>query len=208
MNLSKIKICGIKDLAIAEFCIQEGVDFLGFNFSPQSCRSIKLQDADKIITKLSQIGIPPGTTLVALFYQTHPTEIKEIIQSGLFSLFQYVVHDTSFNRSMFIENIPLLAQYGVDSQITDDSLKHLDELIILDSFNERLGGGSGKPFEWDHISNVQRKYLLAGGLNPENVRDAIEFLHPYGVDVASGVESERGIKDTKKIKRFVNNVRR
>jgi phosphoribosylanthranilate isomerase len=207
MNHPKIKICGIKDLATAEFCIQEGVDYLGFNFSPQSSRFISLQHADQLITKLSQNGIPKSITLVALFFKTDPKEIINIVQSGLFSLFQYVVHDTSFERTLLVDKYPLLPQYGVQSKIMDNTIELLDDLIILDKFNGTNGGGTGEPFVWENISDVQRKYLLAGGLHPENVREAIDLLQPFGVDVASGVESEKGIKDIKKIKRFIKNVR-
>ncbi len=208
MNFPKIKICGIKDLSIAEFCIQEGVEYLGFNFSPKSARFISLKDAEKLISKLSQNGSFHSTTLVALFYETDPDEVNQIVRSGLFSLFQYVVHDSSFDRNMILDKIPLLPQYGVQSKITDDSLYFVDDLIILDKFNGVSGGGTGELFNWENISSIQRKYLLAGGLHPDNVRQAIEFLHPFGVDVASGVESEKGIKDLKKIKRFITNVRR
>lgn len=208
MNLPKIKICGIKDLAVAEFCIQEGIEYLGFNFSPKSCRFISLMDAEYLISKLSKNGTPTSTNLVALFYETDPNEINRIVQSGLFSLFQYVVHDSSFDRRMILDKFPLLPQYGVQSKITDDSLNLVDDLIILDKFNGISGGGTGELFNWENISTIQRKYFLAGGLHPENVRQAIDFLHPFGVDVASGVESEKGIKDISKIKRFINNVRR
>jgi phosphoribosylanthranilate isomerase len=208
MQDTKIKICGIKDIVTAEVCIQNGVNFLGFNFSPKSVRSISLQDADKIISSLHSNGIPEGSTMVALFFETDPSTIETVLHSGLFSLFQYVLHDSHFDKKKFPKSTKFLPQIGVNKELTDEAIEVDDDVIILDKFSSNSGGGTGETFLWNHIQTIKKKYLLAGGLNPENVGKAIEVLNPYGVDVASGVESEKGIKDLKKIKRFVENVRR
>ncbi len=208
MQHTKIKICGIKDIFTAEYCIQNGVNYLGFNFSPKSIRSISIEDADKIISSLHSIGIPESSVMVALFFETDPTTIDTVIHSGLFSLYQYVLHDSHFNRKKYPSNTKFLPQIGVNHELTDDTIGVDDDIIILDKYSSNSGGGTGETFLWNHIQNIKKKYLLAGGLNPENVSKAIETLNPYGVDVASGVESEKGIKDLKKIKRFIENVRR
>jgi phosphoribosylanthranilate isomerase len=208
MQHTKIKICGIRDIFTAEVCIQNEVNYLGFNFSPKSIRSISIQDADKIISSLHSNGIPESSSMVALFFETDLTTIETVMHSGLFTLFQYVVHDSHFDRNKYPSNTKFLPQFGVTQELTDKSIELNDDLIILDKFSSNSGGGSGETFLWNHIQTIKKKYLLAGGLNPENVSKAIEVLNPYGVDVASGVESEKGIKDIKKIKRFVENVRR
>ena len=133
--------------------------------------------------------------------------INDVIKSSLFNSFQYVVHDPNFNRKLY-DNLKLIPQIGIENEVTDSDLNYTDDLLILDSYNKSSGGGSGSVFPWQNIKKVKRKYLLAGGLNPENVSSAIETLNPYGVDVASGVEDSPGVKNHEKIRRFIENARR
>ena len=208
MNNVKIKICGIKEYDTAVFCIENSVDFLGFNFSPTSSRFISLKDSDTLINNIYKNNYQNKFEIIGLFFKTSEDVIFDVIKSGLFNSFQYVVHDSSFNRSLFDKKNKFIPQIGIESEITDSDLNYNDELLILDSFNKSLGGGSGTVFPWQNVKNIKRRYLLAGGLNPENVSSAIESLNPYGVDVASGVEDSPGIKNHYKIRRFIENARR
>jgi phosphoribosylanthranilate isomerase len=207
MNNIKIKICGIKDSETAIFCIEEGVDFLGFNFSPVSSRFISLKDSEIIINTIYKNNYKNKFEIIGLFFKTSEEVINDVIKSGLFNSFQYVVHDPNFNRKLY-DNLKLIPQIGIENEVTDSDLNYTDDLLILDSYNKSSGGGSGSVFPWQNIKKVKRKYLLAGGLNPENVSSAIETLNPYGVDVASGVEDSPGVKNHEKIRRFIENARR
>jgi len=207
MNNIKIKICGIKDFNTAIFCIEHNVDFLGFNFSPLSSRFVTLKDSEIIINNIYKNNYQNNFEIIGLFFKTSEVLINEVIKSGLFSSFQYVVHDSNFNRNLYNNN-KLIPQIGVENEVSDFDLNYSDDLLILDSYNKSVGGGSGVVFPWQNIRKVKRKYLLAGGLNPENVNSAIEFLNPFGVDVASGVEDSPGVKNHKKIRRFIENARR
>lgn len=201
----KIKICGIKNLSTALLCIDEGVNYLGFNFSPKSKRQISFKDAEIILNSISKQTHKVKN--VALFYKNNMDEVNEIMNSKLFDYLQYVVHDESFER-LKNDNIKYIPQIGVSDELFENDLNYDDDLIILDSFQKEKGGGSGKIFPWSRVKSIRRNYLLAGGLNPDNVSEAIEVLQPYGVDVASGVENENGEKDLLKIKRFITNARR
>ena len=100
----------------------------------------------------------------------------------------------------------MIQQIHVKEKITDSDLT--SEFSILDSYSTELGGGTGEKFNWNLISVSNKKFFLAGGLNPDNVIEAIEKVNPYGVDVASGVESIKGIKDLEKIRKFIKNAKR
>lgn len=200
----KIKICGIKDLKTAEFCVKLGIDYLGFNFVPGSKREISIEIAKSILSELDLKSTVP----VALFFKTREETIEKVINSGYFSHIQYVIHDTEFPRDEYKTlNLEFIPQIGVSEEIHDSDLNIDDNLCILDSFQKEIGGGSGITFPWSNAKNIKRRYLLAGGLNPENVKNAIDYLKPFGVDVASGVEDCHGNKDFEKIKRFIKNAR-
>ncbi len=208
MSAIKIKICGIRDSTTAEFCLENGVDFLGFNFSPKSIRYISLKESEKIINNLHKKFINSKFELIALFFNTPKQEINDVINSDLFNSFQYVSHDIHFDRSSLNQKVRFIPQIGVQSEILDSDLSYSDDLLILDSFNKAHGGGSGNVFPWENVKQIKRKYLLAGGLTPENVSSALETLTPFGIDVASGVEDSPGIKNLDKIRRFIENARR
>ncbi|MDX1958601.1 MAG: phosphoribosylanthranilate isomerase [Leptospiraceae bacterium] len=206
MNHPIVKICGIRTQEILEYCLEEKVDLLGFNFSKESKRKINIKEFVPII---HSVPIDFHSRFVALFYKNSIEEIKEVLRSFSFTYIQYITLDPLLDlqflkgKSKF-----LIPQVGISHNVTDSDLKYKDELIILDSHSENQGGGTGKTFAWEKVKDVKRKYLLAGGLNPNNVSNAVQKLNPYGVDVASGVESEPGVKDKKLIKEFIQNVKR
>lgn len=205
---TKIKICGIKDLETAELCADLGVNFIGFNFSPVSVRRIELSIADKIISHLKKRQ-NFHLKIVALFYRNSIEEIKSITDKLSIDFVQYVVKDEFISMGELLKlDKPLIPQLSIDNTISDKDLStYTSNFVILDSYKKGKGGGTGEVFNWEYIKSIKRNYLLAGGLNPQNVKQAIDFLAPYGVDVASGVEKEPGIKDKELIKAFCSKVR-
>lgn len=122
-------------------------------------------------------------------------------------LVQWVWGDPSVSKEKLLVKRQICS-YRVQAPINDQDLKDIvAEFLILDSYSKGIGGGTGETFNWEFISKIKRKFLLAGGLDPSNVVNAIEIVKPFGVDVASGVESSPGIKDPQKVIQFIRNVK-
>lgn len=204
---TKIKICGIKDLATLELCHELGVDFVGLNFSPKSPRGINRRVAEEI---LSIRHLPRFPKLVFLFFENSTEEILSLTKDFKPDLVQLIRGDHFLTKEIwesFTNQKQLLPAIRIQSPIdSDEELELKSPLVILDSFQKGLGGGSGHIFPWEYVTKVKRPYLLAGGITPNNVQLALNTLKPYGIDVASGVETD-GKKDPNKIKELVQNVR-
>ncbi|TGL12661.1 phosphoribosylanthranilate isomerase [Leptospira meyeri] len=203
----KIKICGIKDLATLELCVDLQVDFVGLNFSPRSPRAINADTAETLLKLRKKSGFPK---LVFLFFENELTEIETLtnrFQPDLIQLIRGDAYVTSKIWNEFTETKKLLPAIRIQTKITNEKdLEPKSNLVILDSYQKNLGGGTGHTFPWEYVTSVKRPFLLAGGITPDNVKSALETVHPYGIDVASGVETD-GIKDPNKIKTLVQNVR-
>ena len=201
----KVKICGIKDSEMALFCARTGADFIGLNFSPDSPRRIDINTADSIMNAVKNTKI----RTVFLFYRNSKEEITEILTKLRPDYIQYITRewpDTSFLEKT---GIPLIAAIQVREQITDNELKKWPgEFYILDSYSKNEGGGTGESFNYELVEKVTLPFLVAGGLNPENVAMAIAASGAAGADVASGVEIKKGIKDAGLTERFIQNAKR
>ncbi|TGM55040.1 phosphoribosylanthranilate isomerase [Leptospira biflexa] len=203
----QIKICGIKDLTTLELCQKLGVDFVGLNFSPRSPRKIDPIMAEELLSIRHLPGFPK---LVFLFFENSTEEIQKITEQFQPELVQLIRGDQWVTKDLWdslTKKKQLLPAIRIQSPIdSDETLEPNSELVILDSFQKGLGGGSGHTFPWEYVTNVKRPYLLAGGITPDNVKLALDTLHPFGIDVASGVETD-GKKDPNKIIQLVQNVR-
>lgn len=205
----QVKICGIKTLDIALCALDFGVDYIGFNFSPESKRRVLLKEAVSIYNELKKRD-NKSLSIVGLFYKNSMSDIENTLKEIPFDFLQFVTHDQALNLEQAkLLHKRVIPQISVRDKISDNELEKYDtELLILDSYKEGLGGGSGNTFAWENAKSVKRKYLLAGGLNPSNVKEAISVLQPFGVDVASGVETSPGEKDRKLIEEFIKNAKR
>ena len=205
----QVKICGIKTLDVALSALESGADFIGLNFSPESKRKVGLADAVSIYNELEKRN-SKALSVVGLFYKNSLAEIQKTLEEIPFDFVQFVTHDETIHFDTIKKlHKKVIPQISVREKVSDKDLeKYNTELIILDSYKEGLGGGSGNVFPWENAKSVNRKYLLAGGLNPFNVREAISVLQPFGVDVASGVETSPGEKDIKLIEEFIKNAKR
>lgn len=203
----KIKICGIKDLATLELCVDLQVDFVGLNFSPRSPRGITQETAETLLPLRKKTGFPK---LVFLFFENSVSEIQTLSTRFQPDLVQLIRGDKFLTKELWdnlTEKKSLLPAIRIQEKVmSDEDLEPKSDLVILDSYHKDLGGGSGHSFPWEYVTSVKRPFLLAGGITPENVKTAIETVHPYGIDVASGVETN-GKKDPNKIKTLVQNVR-
>ncbi|MCW7480967.1 phosphoribosylanthranilate isomerase [Leptospira kanakyensis] len=203
----KIKICGIKDLATLELCVDLQVDFVGLNFSPRSVRQIDGETAEALLKIRNKPGFPK---LVFLFFENSVSEIQNLTERFHPDLVQLIRGDKFLTEKLWdylTEKKTLLPAIRIQEKVTSDKdLEPKSELVILDSYNKDLGGGTGHSFPWEYVTSVKRPFLLAGGITPTNVKTALETVRPYGIDVASGVETD-GKKDPNKIKELVHNVR-
>jgi phosphoribosylanthranilate isomerase len=209
-----IKICGIKTLKDALAAIEAGADYLGFNFYPKSVRFIEKSACAEITSVLKREY--PNIKLVGVFVNSPVTEVKDILETCSLDLAQLHGDETpemvtSFSGKAF-KAIRLSAQ-SVDPSV-HPFLKSVPEsalpAFLVDAAVKGVYGGSGVTADWTAAAKLAQQYplLLAGGLTPENVADAVKQVNPWGVDVASGVESTPGEKDAAKMSAFVQAVKR
>ena len=200
----KIKICGITNLDDAMAAAEDGADALGFIFYKKSSRYVEPGKAAEIIHQL-----PPFITPVAVFVNEREEKIRDIQFTTGIKVLQFHGDERPEFCDRFATRV--IKAFQVKDK---DSLKHMAHYhvgaLLLDSFREGLRGGTGTTFDW-HLAVVAKtlgRVVLAGGLTPENVAEAVKLVQPYGVDVAGGVEREKGLKDHAKLKKFITEVRR
>lgn len=202
--MMKIKICGITNLDDALAAAEYGADALGFIFYKKSPRHIEPQRAAEIIGQL-----PPFVAPVGVFVNEREDKIREIVSQACLQAVQLHGDETPEFCQRFGTRV--IKAFQIKNK---ESLKHMSHYrvsaYLLDSYKEGMRGGTGETFDW-HLAVVAKTFgriILAGGLTPDNVTDAVKLVQPYGVDVSGGVEREKGIKDHGKLKKFITEVRR
>lgn len=195
----KVKICGIQTIEAAKVAVEAGVDFLGFVFAPSS-REIKPEEAAKIVK-----AIPSSVKTVGVFVNETSDSISKIVNDvGL----DYVqLHgDESIEMT---KSLPFKIIKAFSADQIENSDNYDTEYTLIDSPAEQYRGGTGNTFNWDlidHLSINHMRLILAGGLNADNVQEAIRCVKPAVVDTSSGVETN-GKKDHEKIKQFISKVK-
>ncbi len=195
----RVKICGITNLEDALKAVEYGADALGFVFFKKSPRYIEPEKAARIIKKL-----PPFIATVGVFVDESPLEIIRITRFTGINTIQLHGHEPpgSIIYPWKIIKAIRIRELGDLEPLKEYPMAHA---FLLDTYSPEEFGGTGQLFNWD-IAVEAKKFgniILAGGLNPDNVEKAIRWVHPYAVDVSSGVEKEKGIKDHKKLKAFI-----
>jgi len=202
MSAVRVKICGLTRLEDALEAVRLGADAIGFNFWPKSKRYCSPSKAEKIAGRL-----PPFVTTVGVFVNQSKREIREISSRvGLRALQLHGDEPPAFCRGF---SLPVIKAIRVDGRESLDSrFRFQVDAFLLDTPTEGFGG-SGRTFDWRLLrdSSDPRPIILAGGLSPQNVGEAVAAVKPYAVDVASGVESRPGIKDAKKMAQFISAAR-
>lgn len=199
---TRVKICGITRRQDAEFSVEMGADALGFVFYSPSPRAVTIAQAQEIIT-----GLPPFVSIVALFVNASAEEVFACLNTLPISTLQFHGDESPEYCKQF--NHPymkaLRMREGVDLQ-AEVSRYSSASAILVDSYQPGVPGGTGQVFDWSLISDINMPLILAGGLDVSNVANAIEQVKPYAVDVSGGVEQAKGIKDTMKISKFMQEV--
>ncbi|HEX6436548.1 MAG TPA: phosphoribosylanthranilate isomerase [Candidatus Binatia bacterium] len=201
----KVKVCGITNLADAEKALEYGADALGFNFYPPSSRSLAPEKAGAILRQL-----PADAWNVALFVNEAKERIKQILAKGTLPEGRCGYQTIQFHGDESADDcrgwgIQVIKAFRLKDK---QSLKGIHDFpadyYLLDSWSSGYGG-SGMSFPWEWLEGFDTgKIILSGGLDLDNVAEAVRRLHPYGVDVCSGVEVRPGVKDHEKIKRFIS----
>lgn len=202
----RVKICGLKSPDAVTAAIEGGADFLGFVFHPASPRHVEIEVAAYLAAY-----VPSGVKNCALFVDPADEDLSPVLSAVRVDIIQLHGHETpervaairaatgkAVMKALPISNATDIGKIAAYEDVCD--------WILLDS----PGGGTGRVFDWDLLTRFkpQKPWMLAGGLTPENVGDAVRRLCPDAVDVSSGVESTRGVKDPGKIRAFLDCVKK
>jgi phosphoribosylanthranilate isomerase len=197
-----IKICGITNIEDALRASSLGVDALGFIFAP-SPRRVEPAVAKKII-----LSIPKTLSKVGVFVDEDPKEVLRVAEYCGLNALQFNGRESPEYCQKFFHTV-FKAIHIKDFENLKDMEKYHNVSILLDTYHPMKFGGTGNSFPWEVAIKAKEKrdFILSGGLNPLNVREAIMKVRPFGVDVCSGVESGPGKKDLSKMIEFVKEVR-
>ena len=211
---TRIKICGLRHKDDVKAAVDAGADAIGFVFFRDSPRCVRPDDAAKLIRTM-----PPFVTPVGLFVNAKAFEVEHIARHTGIGLLQFHGDETAEYCAEIAEsvNLPFIRAFRVKPETKPQDLVQYEQQyrnastrfsgILLDSYTPAYGG-SGKVFNWSLISKeIAHQAVLSGGLNTQNVADAILGIRPYAVDVSSGVEIARGIKCAIRIRDFISAVR-
>lgn len=201
---TRIKFCGMTRAQDVRAACELGVDAVGLVFAPRSPRRLEPAQASAL-----RAHAMPFVDVVALLMDPSADFVREVIVQVQPTLLQFHGdEDEAFCRSF---GLPYLKAVAMGGDVGADAwTRHASAAaLLLDSHALGGGGGTGRTFDWSRIPRgIERPFLLAGGIAPDNVFDAIRAVHPWGVDVSSGIESAPGEKDAAKMRRFVEAVRR
>jgi phosphoribosylanthranilate isomerase len=206
-----VKICGIKTLEIALEAVEAGADILGFNLYPLSSRYITPEKCTEIIVGLKGVGKP--VVNVGVFVNEDPLRVQEILAVCGLDLAQLSGDETLVDLAV-LNGRAFKAVRPSTLVEADEQLKTFGQsqapALLVDAHVKGAYGGTGETGDWAIAQHLAEKapILLAGGLNPENVAAAVTAVNPWGVDVASGVESSPGLKDPSKITAFISAARK
>ena len=197
--MTKIKLCGLSRACDIEEANRLQPDYIGFVFAKKSRRCVTAEQAGELKKQLR-----PEIRAVGVFVNEAPEAVAALLNRGVIDLAQlHGSEDAEYIRRLRdLTDSPLIQAFRIRSKedLSRAEASAADE-ILLDA-----GAGTGTVFDWSLLRNMERRYFLAGGLNPENVREAIRNMHPYGVDVSSGIETD-ALKDRTKMAAFVAAVR-
>ena len=203
MLRTRVKICGITRVEDARAVVDNGADALGLVFYADSPRHVSARQA-RIITD----SVAPLVTVVGLFVNPSPDTVRAALDSVPLGLLQF--HGTESNEQCKQFGLPFIKSIavGADVDVLSCMQGYPDSSgFILDAWQPQTHGGGGVAFDWEQVpGHAPATVILAGGLTPENVAQAIQMTRPYAVDVSSGVESSKGIKSPEKIAAFMKGV--
>ena len=201
---TRVKICGITRIEDALAAARAGADAIGLVFEPKSPRCVKPDQALSIVRAL-----PPFVTVVGLFVNAAPDTVETILGRVPLDLLQFHGDETPEQCRRYHRPYIKAIHMRPEVNLPEQARRYTDaEGLLLDTAAANVAGGSGEAFDWSLVpSGLDKPVILAGGLTPENVAEAVRKVRPFAVDVSSGVEQAKGIKDAAKISAFIEAVR-
>ena len=200
---TRIKICGITRVEDGLAAAQAGADAIGLVFATKSPRFVSIPQARSIVAAL-----PPYVTVVGLFVDAPADRIRDTLNEVRIDLLQFHGSEEpdgcgNFHRP-YVKAIAM--REGID--LVAEATRYADAAgLLLDAYVDGEAGGTGQVFDWARIPrNLSRPIIVAGGLTPQNVTDVVRQVRPYAVDVSTGVEISKGIKEGAKIRSFIEAV--
>lgn len=198
--MTRIKLCGLSRPCDIEAANELMPDYIGFVFAPKSRRYVPPEEAARLRRQLA-----PGIRAAGVFVRESPETVAGLLERGIIDIAQLHGGESEeyIKRLRALSDKPIIRAFRIDSpQDAAAAQESTADFVLLDSGS----GGTGETFDWGLIRGIRRPYFLAGGLCVENVAAAVGALHPYGVDVSSGIETG-GLKDKEKMAAFVRAVR-
>ena len=197
--MTKMKLCGLSRPCDIEAANELKPDYIGFVFASKSKRYVTYEKATELKKRLL-----PEIQAVGVFVNEHPQEVAKRLENGMIDIAQlHGDEDEAYIKQLRLTDKPIIKAFRIetaqDIKIANQSTA---DYILLDS-----GAGTGTIFDWGLVNSIGRPYFLAGGLDACNVADAVKTLHPFAVDVSSGIETN-GVKDKIKMAAFVAAVRK
>ena len=209
-NNFEIKICGINDKLCMDAAIESKADYIGLVFYDKSPRNLSLGDAKQLLKNRNHYS-----KIVALTVNSDDDFIKDIEQNIKPDYFQLHGNEPP-SRCKEIKvkfETPIIKGIGIKNKLdlikANQDYENLCDILLLDSPSSILPGGNGEMFNWNIIKNCEpsNKWMLAGGLNINNIEKAVKISNPPAIDISSGVEISKGIKDPEMIKNFITKCR-
>ena len=197
--MTRVKICGITNLNDAQMAVNAGASALGFIFDKKSPRYVSPSKVRPIVEAL-----PPFVTPVGVFVNCSEHAVRDICRLARVATVQFHGEESPGYCKRF-NHFKIIKAFRVSDVFDFKSvLQYKVDAYLFDTFQEETPGGTGKTFNWDLLKNYKfdKPVILSGGLNPENVRQAVETVRPYAVDVSSGVEKSPGVKSYQLIQAF------
>ena len=201
---TRVKICGITRVDDAEAAVRAGADAIGLVFDSRSPRFITPDKAAAIAR-----AVAPFVTIVALFVDAEAEHIRDVLRRVRVHLLQFHGHEPPEQCRLY--DLPYIKAVRMREHVDlhAQAQTYADAAaLLLDTYDPAVAGGSGRRFDWTRVpQGLSRPIVLAGGLTPAVVGEAVRRVRPYAVDVSSGVEITQGIKDPDKIEAFIRAVR-
>jgi len=211
----RVKICGITSVADARYAVQAGADLIGLNFYPQSPRTVSETTAQEI-----RAVLPDHVWCVGVFVNAARTRIAALVESLDLDAIQFHGDEDATAlegwsaqtiQAVRVQQDESLSGLSAFSGLAELVARSQADYVLLDTYRPGRYGGTGKTFAWEEAASLPIPFLartiLAGGLTPENVAEAVRTVRPWAIDVASGVEFAPGRKDVEKLHTFIHNAK-
>ena len=200
---TRVKICGFTQVKEAVVAAELGVDAIGLVFYPPSPRHVSIDQAIEIVNAL-----PAFVTVVALFVDEKESVIRQVMEQVSIDCLQF--HGDEPAEACRIYNKPYMKAVRMKADLSIATIAeqyHDASALLLDAYHSGIKGGSGQRFDWDLIpKECSLPIVLAGGLDQNNAQQAIQSVKPYALDVSSGVELDKGVKDVAKMAAFIQAI--